>query len=110
MREPFEINFIGNAKGSRSLSGVRGLPLSHLPLLWKAASAISGSPAPATILNVTASPDIRPDISRRKGFLQRVSKIGSASDQVLTSEAGERVSFCHEETAEAVDGRAVGAD
>jgi hypothetical protein len=43
-------------------------------------------------------------------WLERVSKIGSASDQVLTSEAGERVSFCHEETAEAVDGRAVGAD
>jgi hypothetical protein len=45
------------------------------------------------------------------GFLlERVSKIGSASHQVLMCEAGELVSFCHEETAEAVDGRAVGAD
>ena len=43
-------------------------------------------------------------------ILQRVSKIGSASDQVLTSVTGERLSFCHEETAEAVDGRAVRAD
>jgi hypothetical protein len=42
--------------------------------------------------------------------VERVSKIGSASHQVLMFKAGELVSFCHEEAAEAVDGRAVGAD
>jgi len=48
--------------------GRRGAPTFSPSLLCKAASAKSGSPAPAIILNVTASPDIRPDISRRKGF------------------------------------------
>ena len=43
-------------------------------------------------------------------WLERVSKIDSASHQILTCEAGCGLSFCHEEAAEAVDGRAVGAD
>ncbi|MDE2463370.1 MAG: IS630 family transposase [Alphaproteobacteria bacterium] len=42
--------------------------------------------------------------------LERVSKIGSASNEVLTCEAVELLSFCHEEATEAVDGRAVGVD
>ena len=43
-------------------------------------------------------------------FLERVSKIGSASHQALMQEAVYLVSFCHEGTAEAIDRRAVGAD
>jgi hypothetical protein len=35
--------------------------------------------------------------------LERVSKIDSASHQVLTCEIGYGLSFCHEEAAEAVD-------
>ena len=64
-----------------------------------------------SIENVPSLAQIRPmELRHDIRSLERVSKIGSASDQVLMSEAGERVSFCHEETAEAVDGRAVGAD
>ncbi len=37
------------------------------------------------------------------GWLEHVLKIGSASHQVLMCEAGELLSFCHEEAAEAVD-------
>jgi hypothetical protein len=37
-------------------------------------------------------------------LLERVSKIDSASRQVLTCKAGCRLSFCHEEAAEAIDG------
>jgi hypothetical protein len=35
---------------------------------------------------------------------------GSASHQILMSEAGELVIFCHEEMTEAVDRRAIGTD
>ena len=38
------------------------------------ASGISGNPAPATVANVTASPDVRPDIARRKGFRPALRK------------------------------------
>lgn len=37
-------------------------------------------------------------------FLERVSKMGSASSEVLTFEGVELLSFCHEEATEAVDG------
>ena len=43
-------------------------------------------------------------------LLERVSKIDSASHQALTCKAGYRLSFCHEDPAEAVDQRAVGTD
>jgi len=43
-------------------------------------------------------------------ILERVSKMGSASNQVLTREAGCLLSSCHQEAAEAVDGRAVEVD
>jgi hypothetical protein len=43
-------------------------------------------------------------------LLELVSKIGSASRQALTHEVRELLIFCHEETAEAVDGRAVATD
>ena len=43
-------------------------------------------------------------------ILERVSKIGSASNQVLTFWAVELLSFCHEEAAKAVNGRAVEID
>ena len=42
--------------------------------------------------------------------VERVSKIDSASHQALTCKAGYRLSFCHEDPAEAVDQRAVGTD
>src|SRR5215471_19124438 len=43
-------------------------------------------------------------------WLERVSKIGSASHQALTRKAGCRLSFCHEDAAEAVERRAMGVD
>jgi hypothetical protein len=43
------------------------------------------------------------EFSRCERFLERVSKIDSASHQVLTCEIGYGLSFCHEEAAEAVD-------
>jgi hypothetical protein len=44
------------------------------------------------------------------GSLGRVSKIGSASSQILPLEAGFLASFCHEEAAEAFDRQAMEAD
>jgi len=52
------------------------------------------------------NPELRPPptTSCPRHLLQLVSKIGSASHQVLMCAAGKLVSFCHEEAAEAVDG------
>jgi hypothetical protein len=44
------------------------------------------------------------DFPAQRKSLERVSKIDSASRQVLTCKAGCRLSFCHEEAAEAIDG------
>jgi hypothetical protein len=49
-------------------------------------------------------------MSRFWVFLERVSKIGSASNQVLTHGAVELLSFCHEEAVKAVDRHAVELD
>lgn len=46
-------------------------------------------------------------IHLRRTFLERVSRTGSASNQAPRLEAGELLSFCDEEAAEAVDRRAV---
>jgi hypothetical protein len=42
--------------------------------------------------------------------VERVSKIGSASSQVLTLGADDLLSFCHEGTAKVVDGQTVETD
>lgn len=52
----------------------------------------------------------RSSVAIMNRLLQRISKMDSASDQILTCEMGYGLSFCHEEAAEVVDRRAVGVD
>ena len=52
---------------------------------------------------VSVEPRVKTAIREMEIILERVSKIGTASHQVLMCEIGYGLSFCHEEAAEAFD-------